>query len=68
MKFKHDKFAEHIKIVRELKNFDLRKAAKEIKISAATLNRAENGKVSELMTYAKICKWMNCSLDKFFVR
>jgi transcriptional regulator with XRE-family HTH domain len=40
-------------------NKTLRVAAKEIDISAATLMRVEAGRVPDVETFGKICKWMN---------
>lgn len=36
----------------------IREAAKEIKISPATLSRVENCKVPDLDTFSKICAWL----------
>lgn len=36
----------------------LRETAKEIGISLATLSRIENGKVPDLDTFGKLCKWL----------
>lgn len=36
----------------------IRKAAKEIGISPATLSRLENGHVPDLATFAAICRWL----------
>jgi transcriptional regulator with XRE-family HTH domain len=36
----------------------LRIAAQEIGISPATLSRVENGKVPDLETFGKICRWL----------
>ncbi len=36
----------------------VRKAAKEVTISSATLSRIENGKIPDLETFAKICRWL----------
>jgi len=40
-------------------NKTLRDAAKEIGIGAATLMRVEAGRVPDLDTFGKICKWLN---------
>jgi DNA-binding Xre family transcriptional regulator len=36
----------------------IREAAGEIGISSATLSRIENGKLPDLETFSKICKWI----------
>lgn len=47
---------------RDVKNFrgnkTLRIAAKEAEVSAATLMRVESGRVPDVETFAKLCKWM----------
>lgn len=37
----------------------LREVAKEIGISAATLMRVENGRVPDLGTFGKVCRWID---------
>jgi transcriptional regulator with XRE-family HTH domain len=37
----------------------LREVAKEIGISPATLMRIENGRVPDLGTFGKVCKWLD---------
>lgn len=39
-------------------NKTLRIAAKEAGVSAATLMRVESGRVPDVETFAKLCKWM----------
>ncbi len=36
----------------------VRQAAAEVGISPATLSRVENGKVPDLETFSKICRWL----------
>ncbi len=36
----------------------VRKAAGEVGIGSATLSRIENGKIPDLETFAKICRWL----------
>lgn len=36
----------------------IREAAQQVGISPATLSRVENGKVPDLDTFGKICKWL----------
>jgi len=46
----------------------LREAAKEIgNISAATLSRIEQGKIPDVDTFIKICKWLGVSTDTFII-
>lgn len=37
----------------------IREVASEIGVSSATLSRVENGKLPDLETFSKICKWLN---------
>ena len=39
-------------------NSGIRITAKEIGISASTLSRIENGRIPDLDTFAKLCKWL----------
>lgn len=41
----------------------LRKAAREIGISPATLSRIESGKAPDLKTFRKLCLWLGKSAD-----
>jgi len=44
----------------------LRAVAEEIGgVSAATLSRIEQGKIPDVDTFIKICKWLNVSTDTF---
>jgi transcriptional regulator with XRE-family HTH domain len=47
----------------------LRTVAEEIgDVSAPTLSRIEQGKVPDVETFIKICKWMEVSTDTFIVQ
>jgi DNA-binding Xre family transcriptional regulator len=37
----------------------IRDAAKQVGVSAATLSRIEAGKLPDLDTFSKLCKWLN---------
>ena len=39
-------------------NGGIREVAREIGISPATLSRVENGKLPDLETFSKICRWL----------
>ncbi len=44
----------------------LRAVAQEIgNVSAATLSRIEQGKIPDVDTFIRICKWLNVSTDTF---
>lgn len=45
----------------------LRKTAKEIDISTATLSRIEQEKLPDVETFIKICKWLEVPTDTFIV-
>ena len=51
-----DKLAERVSEKRAGKG--VRKAAEEIGIGSATLSRIENGKIPDLETFSKICRWL----------
>lgn len=36
----------------------IRDAAREVGVSPATLSRVENGKIPDLETFSKICRWL----------
>lgn len=66
MAFEKDKFRKDIILKRSLKNrMGMRECAKEIGISPATLSRIERGNMPDLITYAKVCKWLNKNLNKY---
>ena len=50
---------------RKMRALDLRRAAADIGVSAATLNRAEQGHVVEIQTAVAICEWLELPLDSF---
>lgn len=39
-------------------NKGIREAAAEMNISSATLSRVENGKIPDLRTFSKLCRWL----------
>ena len=43
----------------------LRQAAKEVGISAATLMRVESGRIPDVETFGKLCKWMGVDPGKY---
>jgi transcriptional regulator with XRE-family HTH domain len=46
----------------------LRKVAEEIEgVSFTTLSRIEQGKVPDVDTFIRICKWLNESTDRFII-
>jgi len=47
------------KLVEKRGNQGIRKIAKEIGVSPATLSRVERGHLPDLETFGKICKWLN---------
>lgn len=63
MIFLSDKFKQAVANKRQ--GMSLRDLAKEINISAATLNRVEKGNMPDLMTYAIICKWLGANMSQF---
>lgn len=64
--FDKEKFAKSLRQKRLIdEDVDLRVLAKKLKISASTLSRCENGRIPELMNYAKLCQWLNVPLQEF---
>ena len=57
------RFTSHVNIH---KYQSLRLTAKKIGISYATLSRICNGKTPDLITYAKVCKWMGKNMNEYF--
>ena len=58
-----DKLSSMIKSKRG--SIGLRKTAEDIKISAPTLSRIEQGNLPDIETYLKICEWLGVSADYF---
>lgn len=59
-------FSKSVKTYRIIElNADLRTVSKKLGISAATLSRIENQGMPDLITYAKICKWLGVGMNKF---
>lgn len=54
---KIDRLAQRIKEKRAGKG--IRESAAEVGVSPATLSRVENGKIPDLETFSKICKWLD---------
>jgi DNA-binding Xre family transcriptional regulator len=54
------------KLVRDRRGaLRLRDAAKQIGISAATLMRIESGRVPDVETFGKVCRWLNIDPGDF---
>jgi transcriptional regulator with XRE-family HTH domain len=43
----------------------VREAAREVGVSPATLSRVENGKLPDLETFGKICRWLGENPSQF---
>ncbi len=46
------------KILARREGKGIREAATEVGVSSATLSRIENGKIPDLETFSKVCKWL----------
>lgn len=47
----------------------LREVAEEIGgVSASTLSRVEQGKIPDLDTFVRICRWLDVSMDTFIIK
>jgi DNA-binding Xre family transcriptional regulator len=47
-------------------NWSMDEACKQIGISKATLSRLEKGKLPDIETFMKVCKWLNALPNKYF--
>lgn len=66
--FDAEKFSKAIKTYRIIElDIDMRAAAKKLGISAATLSRMENQGMPDLITYARVCRWLGVGMDKFII-
>lgn len=67
MIFKRKEFAKAIKTKRLIElDIGLRIAAEQIGINYATLSRLENEHMPDLLTYQKVCEWLDTSMHIFF--
>ncbi len=67
MVFKKNEFAKAIKYKRQLElNLGLRIASDQIGINYTTLSRLENGQMPDLLTYQKVCQWLDINMHIFF--
>lgn len=70
MKFEYDgeKLSKAVRTKRLIEmKIDIRKAAGEIGISAATLSRIENKKTPDIVVLASVCNWVAMPMDGFFI-
>lgn len=63
--FNNKAFSKAIKLKRKTLKISLRDI-QDLDVSIATISRIENENTPDLITYAKICKWLGEPLDKFF--
>ena len=71
MKFEYDgnKLSKAVRIKRLIdRKIDIRSAAIEIGISAATLSRIENEKTPEAVVLASVCSWVKMPMENFFTQ
>lgn len=69
MKFEYDgeKLSKAVRTKRLIDmKLDIRSAAIEIGISAATLSRIENKKTPDVVVLAAVCNWVSLPMDGFF--
>lgn len=52
-------------VIKKRAGMGIREAAKLVGISAATLSRVENGNVTDLETFRKICTWLEVDPGSF---
>jgi hypothetical protein len=66
MKFNAKAFSKAIKVKRIIElDQELRVVGEDIKVSASTLSRLENEHIPDLLTYAKVCKWLKKDMTEF---
>lgn len=66
MTFNYENFRKDIILARSLKDrMGMRECAIRIGISAATLSRLERGDTPDLVTYIKVCKWLEKTIDTY---
>lgn len=56
---------ETLKARREHAGLGLRDAAKATRISSATLSRVERGEEPDIVTFARLCKWLGLAPQMF---
>lgn len=67
VKFDIEKFKGHIFHCKmDMGVNSLRKIAEEVGVSAATLSRVQRGKMPDLESFGKICKWMEGDMNDYF--
>lgn len=66
--FNSESFSKAIKTKRIIEDdITVRVLAKKLKISPATLSRCENHGTPDLITYAKVCRWLGVEMSKFII-
>ncbi len=63
--FKKKEFSKAVSTKRKQEGKSVR-GFKELDISASTISRLENENTPDLVTYAKMCKWLCVPFDQFF--
>jgi hypothetical protein len=64
--FDHESFSKALKTKRVItEDLTIRALAKKLKVSPATLSRCENQGTPDLITYAKVCRWLGVEMNKF---
>lgn len=66
-KFDAVAFGNALNIARDNAGLSLRELEKEIGVSASTLSRFESGNMPDLLSYAKVCKWLGEDMHTFFI-
>ncbi len=68
-KFNSEYFAERLLIKQKIYTLSVRKAAKEIGISASNLCRLNNSKfIPDVNTFNSCCDWMGLPMEIFFIK
>jgi transcriptional regulator with XRE-family HTH domain len=62
--FENEAFGEAVKAKRTKLKMGVR-GLKDIGVSAATVSRIENGNLPDIITYMKLCAWLNKPMSAF---
>lgn len=68
MKYNKKQMSEDLRQKLWEQRMTLDEARKKIKVSKPTLSRVQNGHQPELITYAKVCKFLGVSLDYYITK
>lgn len=68
MKFNQKDFWAAVVERKEKRGLEWSDISKSVKIPSQTIFRMGQGRIPNLLHYAKMCEWMNAPLSKFFTK